>query len=304
MKMKKAVAAVLALSLAAGAAGCSKVRSVSGEDIVNVCDDMDFEEFDPDDNNDFDEDSLEDGFYFVMDQDYIEENLQGYASAAIRMSGLDLGIDFENIEEATVFGRVVIDGEDDVEDPEDLEDVEADALVGVQITLEEYDDDTFDDIADGIDDLLRKIGVDIDDLSSSEFKQNKDSLYLKINVGVAEFMEAFLDSEMWEAITDNADEDDEVEEVEEAFRALTGSVGVEIFVADGNILIVAAGSLNCEPEIADEFCSAIHVDNPGRLPNCQVVIDGIIEEIDDYADMVGGYYSPDDLIDGFSYASF
>ena len=48
MKMKKLVAAALALSFMAGVAGCSKVKSVTEEEVTGACEDMDFDEIDDD----------------------------------------------------------------------------------------------------------------------------------------------------------------------------------------------------------------------------------------------------------------
>lgn len=293
MKMKKTVAAVLALAFAVSAAGCSKVKSVSGEDVVNVCEDRDYEEVD--DIYDIEEEMLEDGFYFVADRDYIEDNLPSQAAPYLRMTGLDLGIDIDDVEEITLFGQWRTDNIDDVEDPEDLEDVEIEFVAGVQITLEDYDAETLDDIVDGIDDLLREANVDIDDLSSSEFRQTNNSAYLKLGIDVADFMEAFLGSEFWEAACDNSDDDDEVEEVEEAFSALTGKAGVEILVADGNILIVAAGNLNCEAELSRDVCSALNIDDPARFPHSELLTEGIMELLNDFSGLMST--SADDLLE-------
>ena len=295
MKMKKTVAAILAMSFAISAAGCSKVKSVTGEDVVNVCEDMDFEEFD--DPHDINDDSLSDGFYFVADRDYIEDNVIGNVEPYLRMSGMDLGIDLDDVEEATLFGKWDAENIDDVEDPEDLEDVQIDFVFGLQITLEDYDAQTLDDIVDGIDDLLRKINIDMDDLSASEFKQGKSDASLQLGLDIADSMEDFLASDFWEALTDRASSDDEIEEVEEAFSALTGHAGIEILIADGNILILVGGSLNCESELSSDFCSALNVDNPAGFPNSQILTDGIIETFNDYSGLFAMGYDDYEFYD-------
>ena len=114
MKMKKLVASVLALSFMAGVAGCSKVKSITGEEAVNVLEELGYEEIDADEMEDIDDpdDSLiSDGFYVVMDRDYIEDKV-AEVEPYIRMTGMDIGIDIDNVEEATVFLRC--EGIDDV----------------------------------------------------------------------------------------------------------------------------------------------------------------------------------------------
>ncbi len=302
MKMKKIAALMLACCVLASVAGCSKVKPVTAEEVADACDELGFEECDPDEV-DIDDADMEDGIYFVMDRDFIEE---GFANAGpyLRASGIDMGIDFDNIEEVTVFARWDAGDFDDVEDPEDLADVRFDAVAGLQITLDEYDQDVLYDISDGVDDLLRKIDVDIEDLSSSEYKLNKDSMFLKLHVDGEAFIAAFLESEFYDALMDSANGNDQAEEFADVLEELTGDISVAIYVADGNILIVGGASLNGTADYIDEFCSTIGVDDPTDLPSSQVVIDGLIETMDDYADLFRSSYSYDDLDEDFEYFEF
>ena len=289
MKMKKLVAAALALSFMAGVAGCSKVKSVTEEDVTGACEDMDFDEIDDDITESFNEDMLDDGFYFVMDRDYIEDKV-AEVGPYLRISGADFGVDFDSIDGAVMFGRW--EGFDDVEgmeDPEDLEDVEFQVIAGVQITLDEYDQDVLYDIADGLDDMLRKINVHIDDLSSSEYKVNKDSLFLKIHVDAVDLINSFMESDFYDALLDSAPDDDEAQEFMDALQSLTGGASLAVYVADGNILIVAGASLNCESSYLSDFCDSVGVDDPSSLPNSEVVVEGIIETLDDYTSLFSSY---------------
>ena len=278
MKMKKLVASVLALSVMAGVAGCSKVKSITGEEAVNVLEELGYEELNEDEMEDIDDpdDSLiTDGCYMVMDRDYIEDKVSEI-EPYIRMTGLDIGIDIDNVEEMTMFVRCEgIDELEDVEEPGDLDDVELNLFGGAQITLDEYDQGVLDDIEDGLDDLLRKINVDIDDLSQDEYKLNKAS--------VEDFVEALMESEFYEALMDSATDDDEAEEFEEALQNLTGDISVAVYVSDGNILFIIGASLNCEPTLIDEFCSEAGVDDPTNMPSSEAVTEALIDTLDDYA---------------------
>ena len=286
MKMKKLVASVLALSFMAGVAGCSKVKSITGEEAVNVLEELGYEEIDADEMEDIDDpdDSLiSDGFYVVMDRDYIEDKV-AEVEPYIRMTGMDIGIDIDNVEEATVFLRCEgIDDADDMEEPGDLEDIEINLFGGAQITLDEYDQDVLDDIEDGLDDLLRKINVDIDDLSQDEYKLNKNSLYLRLHVSVEDFIEVLMESDFYDALLETSPDDDEAEELEEALQNITGDISLAVYVSDGNILFIIGASLNCEPSFINEFCREAGVDDPTDIPSSEAVTEALIDTLDDYA---------------------
>ena len=55
MKLKRVVALMLAASMLAAVAGCSKVKKITHDDFVNACDKMGAEEVDYDDSNDVEE---------------------------------------------------------------------------------------------------------------------------------------------------------------------------------------------------------------------------------------------------------
>lgn len=286
MKMKKAVASVLALSLMAGVAGCSKVKSITGEEAVNALEELGYEEVDQDEMEDVtdpDDDYFRDGIYVVLDHDTIEDKYTDIMPY-IRMTGLDIGIDIDNVEEATIFVRFEgVDELEDMEEPSDLENVELNMFGGAQITLDEYDQDVLDDIADGLDDLLRKINVDIDDLSDDEYKLSKNSLFLKVHVSVQDFAAALLESDFYDALIETAPNDDEVEQLDEALQNITGDISVAVYVSDGNILFVLGGSVNGEPTFLSDFCSEARVADPTDMPSSEAVTEAIIDTLDDYA---------------------
>lgn len=285
MKKRKLVAVILALSVAASVSGCSKVSSVSGEEVIDACEELDYDEIELDDNlRGFDPDAMEGGFYFSLEGDKLDQ-IELYVSPYLRMTGLDLGLDFDNIDEIIVFGNAEgMDDFDDMDRPGDLEDVEAEFLAGLQITLDEYDRDVVNDIADGIDDMLRKANIDVDDLRSSEYRLTADSLFLKLHVDFEELAPAFLESEICEVLLDNAPNDDEADEFTEAVANMTGHGSIAIYVADGNVFIIADVAVNCLPSLLREFAAEVDVDDPSKLPSSDVAIEGLIESLDDYSD--------------------
>lgn len=283
MKKRKLTAVILALSVVASVSGCAKVSSVSGEEVLDACEELDYDEVELDDNlRGFEQEDLEGGFYFSLEEDKLDQ-VETYVSPYMRMTGLDLGIDFDNVDEIIVFGNV--EGMDDFDNlvrPRDLEDVEAEFFAGLQITLDEYDQDVVNDIADGIDDMLRKANIDIDDLRSSEFRLNRDSLFLKLHVDFEELAPAFLESEFWETLLDEAPNDGEAEEFTEAVANLTGHGSIAIYVADGNVFIIVDVAVNCLPALLREFTAEVNVDDPSNLPNSDIVVESLIETLDDY----------------------
>ena len=208
MKLKRVVALMLAASMLAAVAGCSKVKKVTGADFVAACEKIGAEEVDYEDMNEVEESDLEDGVYSVLDSD---------------------------------------------------------------------------DIEDGLDDLLRKINVDIDDLSQDEYKLNKNSLYLRLHVSVEDFIEVLMESDFYDALLETSPDDDEAEELEEALQNITGDISLAVYVSDGNILFIIGASLNCEPSFINEFCREAGVDDPTDIPSSEAVTEALIDTLDDYA---------------------
>lgn len=290
MKCKKIVSVVLALSMTAAFAGCSKVKSISGEDFVNACDKIGAVEVDPEDTGDYDDSDYEDGMYMIMDSDYIEENLSsdslsgGLGVYGSMLPDVDSVIEAEDIEEMSVYVKMH-QNVDDISSEEDLEDLEIDAVVAVQITLNDAEmvQDIMERLADSLDDNL---DVNVEDLGSDEYYSGKNEGYFKVNVDVQDVVNAFFESDLYDIISSYSDETDDLEDT---LGALTGSVSTAFYISGENVVIVIGGNVNSDNANIDEFCSELGVQDPSDLSSNPDMAQAIIDYVDNtFGSMLSG----------------
>ena len=281
MKMKKMVAMILAVSVMGSVAGCSSVKSASADDFIDSCDSLGFDEVDVDDWSGLDDDALADGIYCVMDRDYIEDEITDEVWSFLKLYDCDLNLDRDDIEQIALMVQFDESVFDDVVHPSDIEDIETSFIGGVQITLSDYDADTYEGIMDAADDILDKIHVDVDDLSSSEYRLTKNGGFILLNVNIEDFVDAFVESDIFELLEDHAEDDDDVEDFLEILDELTGCLSFGLYARDENVVVVLSLSLNQAPEQLNDLCSDLKLTDPSRLPSNQDAIDGIIDALDD-----------------------
>ena len=283
MKYKKIISIVLAASVISLAAGCSNYRTVTHDDFMETCDQLGAQEVEIE-NYDFTAEDFEDGLLITFDEDDIEE-YGYYFRMVLSMSKLGLGIDVDDIENISIYGRVdpgvsYWEGffSDDFDFEEvDFSDYESDGVVALQITLsEEYE---VDDLMDGIDDLFAQIGIDTDDLSKKEWNYNNNNGYLRLHVDISELTEAFLESDAFEIIQE-LDEDRDYEEI---IEGRTGDIGIEFEVSPNNVFVLLGVNVNHEPDRLNELCDSLRLSNPLNLPSNGDAVESVINSVDRYA---------------------
>ena len=291
MKVKKVIALILAASMVAAVAGCSKVKKITGADFVAACEKMGAEEVDYDDTSaDVDEDAIEDGIYCVLDSDDIEEIYEQYGSSSSSMMygisapDVDSIIEADDIEEATVFAKVEQNMED-IDDLEDIADLNVNAVIGVQLTL--TDAGMVEQIMEGLADNLDEYDIDVEDLGSDEYYVGKNEGYLKIHVSVEDFLAAFAESETYGYIEDMG------VDLEDAMD-LTGDICIATYINGENLVVVIGGSVSNTVEYLDEFCGYLGIPSPSKLGSNTMVAEAICETIDDtIGAMLGAFASYD-----------
>lgn len=278
MKMKKIMAAVLAVSVMASVAGCSKVKKITHDDFVNACDKMGAEEVDYDDSNDVEESDLEDGVYCVMDSDDIEDVYSQYdSSSSAGMYGMSAP-DFESVIEAEdmqdmTFFVKMDQNIDDISDAEDLSGLEVNAVIGVHITLTEAD--MAEEIMGNIADLLDDLDIDVEELDSNEYYVGKNEGYLKFNISAEDLAAAFAESET-AGYLEMLDVD-----VEEITEGITGSISVATYINGENMVVIIGGAVNNDPEYLDEFCGNLGIPTPSSLSSNTMIAEAICDYVDD-----------------------
>ncbi|MCR5593420.1 MAG: hypothetical protein K6F79_06715 [Saccharofermentans sp.] len=283
MKYKKIISIMLAASVISLAAGCSNYRTVTHDDFMETCDQLGAQEVEIE-NYDFTAEDFEDGLLISFDEDDIEE-YGYYFRMVLSMSKIGLGIDVDDIENISIYGRVdpgvsywkgFFSDDFDFEEV-DFSDYESDGVVALQITLsEEYE---VDDLMDGIDDLFAQIGIDTDDLSKKEWNYNNDNGYLRLHVDISELTEAFLESDAFEIIQ----ELDEDRDYEEMIEGRTGDIGIEFEVSPNNVFVLLGVNVNHEPDRLNELCDSLRLSNPLNLPSNGDAVESVINSVDRYA---------------------
>jgi hypothetical protein len=279
MKLRKAVALLLTVSVVGSVAGCSKVKKVTQEDFISACEAMGAEEVDPDDFSTLDDSDYGDGVYSILDHDYIEENLtsdtEDLSTNTMGMTAPDFTeiIDPDDIEEMVAF---VLEEQNvsDVEDVGDVEDVDVNAVVACHMTLSSAD--MTEELMGNLADFLDEYDIDVEELSSNEYYVGKNEAYLMVNVDAEMLKSAFLESDTYDLLTQFSEED-----IESAIEGLSGSVCVGFYINGENAVLVIGAFVNNEPDSLSDFVSDLGLTDPSTLPSNEMVAEAIIGYVDD-----------------------
>jgi hypothetical protein len=285
MKKIKALACVLAAAMLAGIfAGCSKTTKITADKFAKACEKLKLEEVDYDDGGLGDE--LEDGFYFVADEDDIEDEPET-VEGLLNEVGLGDVIDTDDVKSIGFAAKCTgIDDLDGVEDPEDLEDVKVDGAFAVVIELEE---NYVGDVMDFVDDMLDTYYVNTKDLTNKEYYVSKNDGYTRLHIDVAKLAKIVQDNDdIMELIDAVYDEDD----FKDLCKNLSGDVAITIEINGSNIFILGGVSINTKATTLNSFSSAFGASNPAKLPMNEKLVKGLVEDIfEDYGNLATSQYS-------------
>ena len=261
-------------------AGCSKTTKITTEKFDAACDKLGFDQYDPDDDDAPDMDALEDGFYCVVDEDYIEDN-EDSLNSTLQDIGLDDVFEAEDIKSFAFAAKCTgIDGFEDIEDVDDIADLEVDGAFALQMSLN--DDKCAEDFMDYVEDMLDNVDISAKDLTAKEFYTSKNEGYFRFHVDLAKFGALILEND---DIMDMFDEYDiDSDDFEEAIGALTGDIAVSIEISGSEIFIIAGISVNSKTETLDSFCKSFGaVSNPKSVPMNEKVCEEIVDNLSDNA---------------------
>ncbi|MBR1797302.1 MAG: hypothetical protein IJ757_04740 [Clostridiales bacterium] len=286
MKLKKMLSVLVALSMVAAVAGCSKNKTITGDDFIDACEKMGAEELDPEDTEELELDDYEDGIYFIMDSDYIEEHAEeaedvaddanfGGVSISSGLPDFESVLEPDDIEQMVVYMQMVQEGTEDLDDVSDIEDMEIDGVFGAHITL--TDEDIAGDFMENLADTLDDMNIDVDDLSSDEYSADKNGGSLVLHVDAQTLVEAFKDSETYDILTSLIDED----EINDSIENLTGDIGVYVHAEGVNIVVVVVGNVNVDAELGPDFCSNLGISNPTDVDPNEDFATAICDVVDD-----------------------
>ena len=285
MKRIKIISCIVTAAMVLGlAAGCSKTKKVTTEQVEKACEKLGYDEYDVDDLNesDLEPGDLDDGIYVIIDEDDIED-LADENEASISSFGLDEVLEADDVESAALFikGDGLEDFADDVDGLQDIEnlgDAEFDLVIGMQATLK--DDDKVEDIMDYLEDMLDEYDLDVDDLTAQEYYRSKTEGYLKFNIDIQDLWTIAQDNDDLMDLLEEADMEDQIEDL---FDSVSGNICVSYQISGNNLIVVIGAAFNSKGDSLNDMCSKLGIDNPSKLKTNQDFAEGIVESIMDYA---------------------
>ena len=287
MQKRRILAALLAGTFVFSMTGCKKIESVTSEEFENAWENTDADEMSFDELGELSEEDFEaqlyDGFYYTFEPDDLE--YFPMIIPTLKSANLDLNLDSDDIEQVSVGARAFLDPEDaDLFDLESLNDLSFSSVAGIQITLNDSVD--LDELEDGIDDLLNSIDINIEDLSSSEYRRTKNGLSLALRVSVTDLSQSILDSDFIDLMHDNnIPEADDVEDMLEDLY--DGEIILYIIASDENILILGGASVNYPVNLLIELTDELGLTDPYDLtPNTDIpnaLVEMYVDRMDAYA---------------------
>ena len=281
MKRIKIISCIVTAAMVLGlAAGCSKTKKVTTEQVEKACEKLGYDEYDVDDLNesDLEPGDLDDGIYVIIDEDDIED-LADENEASISSFGLDEVLEADDVESAALFikGDGLEDFSEDVDGLQDIEnlgDAEFDLVIGMQATLK--DDDKVEDIMDYLEDMLDEYDLDVDDLTAQEYYRSKTEGYLKFNIDIQDLWTIAQDNDDLMDLLEEADMEDQIEDL---FDSVSGNICVSYQISGNNLIVVIGAAFNSKGDSLNDMCSKLGIDNPSKLKTNEAFAEGIIDSL-------------------------
>lgn len=302
MKKIKIISCIVTAAMVLGlAAGCSKTKKVTTENVEKACEALDYEEYDVDDlqNAELDGGDVDDGFYVIIDEDAIED-MADENESSLSSIGLDEVLEADDVESAAVFMKSTgledfQDDADGLQDIENLGDAEFDLVIGMQATLK--DDDKVEDIMDYLEDMLDEYDLDVDDLTAQEYYRSKTDGYLKFNIDIQDLWEIAQENDDLMDLLEEADMEDQIEDL---FDSNSGNICVSYQISGNNLIVVIGAAFNSKGDSLNDMCSKLGIDNPSKLKTNEAFAEGIIDSLMSYAAKYMSYaYAAEAEYNGF-----
>lgn len=302
MKRIKIISCIITAAMVLGlAAGCSKTKKVTTENVEKACEALDYEEYDVDDLQDakLEGGDVDDGFYVIIDEDAIED-MADENESSLSSIGLDEVLEADDVESAALFMKStgLEDFQDDVDGLQDIEnlgDAEFDLIIGMQATLK--DDDKVEDIMDYLEDMLDEYDLDVDDLTAQEYYRSKTEGYLKFNIDIQDLWEIAQENDDLMDLLEEADMEDQFEDL---FDSISGNICVSYQISGNNLIVVIGAAFNSKGDSLNDMCSKLGIDNPSKLKTNEAFAEGIIDSLMSYAAKYMSYaYAAEAEYNGF-----
>ena len=276
MNRLKAGAALVAVSMLAGVfSGCSKTAAVTTDVFAKACDKAGIEEIDFRESFGTNTEELEDGYYFVADEDDIEESAE-LIDRMLYSSDLLEVIDSDNI---VSFGFAAkCNGIDELNDyiGDSIKDIEIEGAAAMQMTLDK--DDYAEDIMEYFADKLDTYDIGIKDLTAKEYYSSAKEGYIRLHIDLARTSELVMDNDdimdfLKLTMGTNA---------RKLLKNMEGDLALSFEIKGENLFVIAGYAVNSDAAVYKDFVKAFGIKNdPMKLPMnekfAQAIIDAAAE---------------------------
>ena len=265
---RKIMSVLLAVVMLIGIlTGCSKTTATNKNKFIKSCEKLKLTELDIDELDEI-ENNVEDGFYFVGDEDLLsgKSKLVDYYLKMLKLSKAFTSDDIVYLAFAAKCA-----GYEDLKDVKDPEDAEIDGAFVFQMDFGQKG--KAEEFMDGVEYTLKKVGIKTKKLTPKEYYVSENEGYLRFHIDLEKLSEIILDDDdTMKSLTKKYGD------VEDILEGLKGDIAVSIEIKGSTILIFAGGAVNSEKKVYKDFVKAFGLaKDPMTLPMNEDIAE-ILEE--------------------------
>lgn len=271
---KKIVSALLAVVMLVGIlTGCSKTTAMNKDKFVKSCEKLKLTELEIDELDKI-EKNVEDGFYFVGDEDLLSGKSK-IVDRYLKMLKLSKAFTSDDIVYITFAAKCA--GYDDLKDVKDPEDAEIDGAFAFQMDFGQKG--KAEEFMDGIESILKKAGIKPKKLTPKEYYVSENEAYLRFHIDLEKLAQIILDDDDTMKSLNKKYGD-----VEDVLEGLKGDIAVSIEIKGSTIFIFAGGAVNSEKKVYKDFVKAFGLaKDPMTLPMNEEVAEDLADKVVSYA---------------------
>ncbi len=271
---RKIVSALLAVVMLAGIlTGCSKTTAMNKNKFIKSCEKLKLTELEIDELDEI-EKNVEDGFYFVGDEDLIAEKSK-IIDKWLKLVKLSKAFDSDDI--VSVAFAAKCEGYDDLENLKDPEDAEIDGAFAFQMDFGQKD--KAEDFMKGIESLLKQVNIRTKKLTPKEYYVSKNEGYIRLHIDIEKLSQMVLDDDK----TMKSLKSNYGDEIEDILENLKGDFAFSIEIKGSNIFIFAGAVVNSDNKVYKDFVKAFGLAvDPMTLPMNEDVAEDMTDLIVTY----------------------
>ena len=271
---KKIVSALLAVVMLVGIlTGCSKTTAMNKNKFIKSCQKLKLTELEIDELDEI-EKNVEDGFYFVGDEDIISGKSK-LIDKYLKMLKFSKAFTSDDLVYVAFAGKCA--GYDDLKDVKDPEDAELDGAFAFQMDFGQKG--KAEEFMDGVEYVLKKAGIKPKKLTPQEYYVSENEAFLRFHIDLEKLAETVLDDDDTMKSLNKKYGD-----VEDLLEGLKGDIAVSIEIKGSTILIFVGGVVNSEKKVYKDFVKAFGLaKDPMTLPMNEEVAEDLVDKVVLYA---------------------